>query len=177
MMACRNWFGDQACCPDCQQAIRPCHLRKSMVHNRELKYAHCPNCGKWLRCLFINAADSCFTSSVIKQIALTFFAIAFCVIHIAISIGIMDYCAYSRHELVIKLIALVMLSFPVIQLFFWIKIYRNWRFKFRHKVEVWFPRCEKCGYDMRHSKGDCPECGSRVEPHPSTRQTYGSFGW
>ena len=38
------------------------------------------------------------------------------------------------------------------------------------------PKSDKTTTSAVNSK-DCPECGSRVEPHPSTRQTYGSFGW
>jgi hypothetical protein len=44
-----------------------------------------------------------------------------------------------------------------------------WQFPYTNGFELWQPRCSKCGYDMRSSVGNCPECGGAPEAAPNHR--------
>lgn len=35
----------------------------------------------------------------------------------------------------------------------------------------WYATCRECGYDMRGSSGQCPECGGKATRHPEAAKT------
>lgn len=44
------------------------------------------------------------------------------------------------------------------------------QFPYTNGYVQWYPTCRDCGYDMRESAGECPECGGRAARHPEARQ-------
>lgn len=40
------------------------------------------------------------------------------------------------------------------------------QFPFTNGYVVWYPECRDCGYDMRQTEGNCPECGGVARRHP-----------
>ena len=139
-MARRSGVGQRAACPECGQRLGEKDGHERVIGNKTKLVYMCPQCAAYLKRVSKKSASV----SMLLVLLVVIFA--------ALDLG---YLVYTKDMCVFSLLGI-----------FFLILFQIVKFAYGNTFVAWYPQCTKCGYDMRCSRGDCPECGGKAETYP-----------